>query len=201
MEYIELSKERLEEVDKKLFNIIKEQYEYDCVIFIAKGSFYIGKDIANFNNVPLLEIFATRKGNKLKNIIRPIIKIIPKSIKKKLREKEINSNFHNTNNERQVSFNDKQWKKCLKSKNILLVDDSVDTGNTITSVKKYINEYFPKANLKITALNVMSKSIENCTIDYYLFKDTMLNGPWSNDSKYYNQFIDDYNKWHENNIL
>ena len=53
MELVELSLKSLEEVSLKLAKKINEDFDYDLVIFIAKGSYLIGKTIADYKNVPL----------------------------------------------------------------------------------------------------------------------------------------------------
>ncbi|MCU5552577.1 phosphoribosyltransferase, partial [Bacillus cereus] len=89
MNCLELSIRNLEKESKKLATKIEKDFQPDVVIFIAKGSFLIGQTISEYLNLPLLEIQAVRKGNKLKEFIKPIIKIIPKSLKEYLRRKEI----------------------------------------------------------------------------------------------------------------
>lgn len=198
MNYIELSIENVVEETNKLYNLIKKDYNYDLVIFISKGSYPIGYELAKLNNVPLLEVFASRKGGKLKKIIKPFFKFIPKSILIKLREKEMKSEYHENKNERNVSFDFNEWSKYKNSKKILLVDDSVDTGWSIISAKKEIEKFFENSNLKVAAFNYFEKSKKNISIDYNLYKDTMIQGPWSNDSKYYNQFLEMYFNYKKN---
>lgn len=196
MNLIELSKENLKEDDKKLYNLIIKDYNYDLVIFIAKGSFYIGNDLAKFNNCQLLEIFATRKGNKLKKIVSPLMKIIPLKLKKVLRKKEFNSNYHQKNSNRNIEFDEELWKKFKNVKSILLVDDSVDTGYSILYAKEKIEEFFKEAEIRVAALNCFKKSLAIVKTNYYLYKDTMLIGPWSNDSKENKIFKEEYYMWH-----
>ena len=66
--YLELSIENVRDKCRELNK--KIDFDYDLVIFIAKGSYIIGQELANISNVPLLEIFATRKGGKLKKILK-----------------------------------------------------------------------------------------------------------------------------------
>ena len=199
MDYIELSLKNVEEKSKELAKKISLEYNPDVVVFISRGAYQIGKVMANYYNVPLLEIFAKRKVGKLKKFISPFLKIIPKGLKKFLREKEFNSNIHVSRNERNVFFDEEKWKEYKNKKNILLVDDSVDTGNTIFQVKNVIEQYFDGAEVVVAALNVFSKSENIIKIDYCLWKETMLNGPWSNDSIENKEFIKMYTCWKEGN--
>ena len=160
----------------------------------------IGKDLAELNNVDMVEIFATRKGGKIKKIINPILKIIPKSIKSFLRKKEFNSNYHEKNSERSISFNQNIWKKYHSCQKILLVDDSVDTGYSIKYAKEAIENYFKKAKVKVAALNYFEKSINIIKTDFFLYSEKMMLGPWSNDSKENKKYIEEYNKWHNRQV-
>jgi len=191
--YLELSIENVKENSKKLYKKIIKNYDYDLVIFIAKGSYLIGQELATLNNADLLEIFATREGGKLKKLIKPLFKFIPKKILIKLREKEMKSDFHEQKSDRKVSFDKEIYSKYKNKKNILLVDDSIDSGNSIILTKEEIQNFFPKANIKVAVFNVMKKA--TIKADYTLYKDMMICGPWSNDSKENNKHTKMYIEW------
>lgn len=195
MNFLELSIEKLHEENKKLYEKIKKEYNYDLVIFIAKGAFLIGQDLAELNNTPLLEICATRGGGKLKKLGKPVLKVIPNNLKIFLREKEFKSNYHSKHIDRKITYDTEKWEKYINSKNILLVDDSVDTGYSIKTSKEEIKSFFGNANLKVAALNVFEKSKDIVITDYFLYKDTMIKGPFSNDSKENKEYIKLYNNW------
>ena len=195
MELLELSKKSLRETNKELYKKVIKEYNYDLVIFIARGSYLIGKDLADLNRTPLLEVYATRKGGKLKKIISPILKIIPKSLKNILRKKEFNSNYHEKNSERSISFDQSIWSKYKGKKNILLVDDSVDTGYSIKFAKEAIKNYFDGATVKVAAINYFEKSKKIVNTDFYLYSEKMLLGPWSNDSKENKEYLKEYESW------
>ena len=194
MEYIELSLENVRNKAEQLNNEVhKKNYDFDLVIFIAKGSYPIAKRISELNNVPLLEISATRKGKKIKTLIKPFMKFIPRKILIALRKKEMNSTYHENNNERNILYSDEKYKKHLNAKKILLVDDSIDSGYSIIEVKKVLEQYFKKSEIKIAVFNTMKKSVVKA--DFTLYEDMMICGPWSNDSKYFNKFIREYKEW------
>lgn len=193
MKYLELSEENTREESRKLAQKIEKNFRPEIVIFVAKGSYYIGDEISKYFNTPLIEIKAERQKGKLKKIVAPLLKIIPSSIKKVLREFEVKSNIHKKNSERKVRLDEKALKELLKYKKVLLVDDSIDTGNTIKKIIKYLEKY--NLEIKAASLNIFSISEEVIEIDYYNYRDTLLNGPWSNDSKYYKKFIGDYVRW------
>ncbi|QOW29940.1 phosphoribosyltransferase [Bacillus cereus] len=198
MNCVELSIRNLEIESKKLANKIEKDFQPDVVIFIAKGSFLIGQTISEYLRVPLLEIRAVRKGNKLKEFIKPAIKIIPKSLKEYLRRKEIQSGVHNKNVDREIYFdmNKHEMKNINK---ILVVDDSVDTGHTASQVVKYLGNTYTETEIKFASLNYFTDSANIFQVDYSLYENHILMGPWSNDSKYNKEFIELYNQWKEVN--
>ena len=194
MEYIELSLENVKEKSNELNKMImKDKFDYELVIFIAKGSYPIARELSLLNNVPLLEISATRKGGKIKKIIKPLMKVVPKKILISLRKKEMNSTYHEKNNDRNITFDENNYKKYLSCNKILLVDDSIDSGYSIIEVKKVLEKYFSSADIKVAVFNTMKKSI--IKPEFTLYEDTMICGPWSNDSKFFNTFITEYKEW------
>lgn len=195
MKYIELSIKNVEEKTQELFDNISKEYDYDMVVFIAKGSYLIGKTFSDLKNVPLLEIYASRKGGKLKKILKYVVKFIPKKILIKLREKEMKSDYHEKNNQRKVTFNEKKYELLKNKKRILLVDDSIDSGNSIKLTYDTLKKYFVNSEIKIAVFNLMNKS--TIKSDFCLYHDTMISGPWSNDSKEYDQHLKLYKNWKE----
>jgi len=70
--------------------IIKKDFNPDYVLFVERWSLYIGQEVSNFFEVPLLGVSASRKKSKLKKVVSTLLIIIPSFIKKKLRDgKEI----------------------------------------------------------------------------------------------------------------
>ncbi|AIM16352.1 phosphoribosyltransferase [Bacillus sp. X1(2014)] len=194
MNYKELSIENLEKISRELAEIISENFRPEVVIFIAKGSFIIGDVVSKFFNVPLVECFAKRDGNKVKDLVSPLLKLIPKKLKFLLRKQEIKSGVHNKNSDRNV-YMEKGLEYLANAKNILIVDDSVDTGNTAKSVYDFVSKISADSNIKFAALNYFDISKEKFMVDFYLYENCLISGPWSKDSKEYLRFLELYKNW------
>lgn len=200
MRFIELSIKDLEEESNKLAENISKDYNPDVVVFIAKGSFIIGYEISRYFNVPLVECFAEREGNKVKDLLSPILKIIPKDLKKILRKKELKSGMHLKNSSRNVYINN-GFDILKKSESILVVDDSVDTGNTAKEVSFYLTSELKEVTIKFAALNYFEDSKKIFLIDFSLHKDHIMEGPWSKDSRFYADFVKKYNVAKHNGVF
>lgn len=199
MNYQELSIKNLNEINKELYKKINKKYKYDCVIFVAKGAFLIGKSLSELADVPLLEIYATRKGGKLKKLVNPVLKVLPEKLKMYLRSKEMKSNVHAKDPNRQINYNSDIWNKYKKCKKILLVDDSIDTGYSALLAKNTIANYFRKSEVKVAVINLFDQAKAVYEPDFYMYENTMFKGPWSNDSKENKRFIKEYKEWKEKN--
>lgn len=193
MNCFELSIQNFEEECRNWAEEIKNSYEPDIVIYIAKAGYLIGKTMSEVYGVPLIGISAARKGNKLKSIIGPIFSLVPSCIRNKLIEIELKSDFHKMDSERHVEFiTDINGFPVKEIKNIMIVDDSVDTGYTLKAVKEVVQMYFTEAVIRTAGFNVWDKSKEVIVTDFALFNNTIIKAPMSKDSKDYKKFIKQY---------
>ncbi|MGG3681986.1 phosphoribosyltransferase [Aeribacillus sp. FSL K6-3256] len=200
MRYLELSIKDTEEASKQLAQKISQDFKPDVVVFIAKGSYIIGDVISKYFEVPLIEIHAVREGNKLKNLVSPVLKLIPKSVKNYLRKKELQSGVHNKNSERRV-YLEKGKDKLQDAENILVVDDSVDTGHTAKQVCEYIIRNFGEKTVRFASLNYFEESEKVFKVHYSIYRNHIMVGPWSKDSKEYNDFKKLYSKAKQSGMI
>jgi hypoxanthine phosphoribosyltransferase len=191
MRYLELSIKDTEEVSKQLAQKISQDFKPDVVVFIAKGAYIIGDVISKYFDVPLIEIHAVREGNTLKNLVSPILKLIPKGIKIYLRKKELQLGVHNKISDRRV-YLEKGKDKLEGAVNVLVVDDSVDTGHTAKQVCDYILRHYENKIVRFASLNYFEESEKVFKVNYSLYKNHIMIGPWSKDSEYYTEFISQY---------
>lgn len=174
----------------------KMEEKPDLIIFVAMGAFSLGQALSRLYDVPVCEIKAARSGNALKSRLTPLLKLFPKKLKLWLRKKEQDSGYHSSNSSREIAFHPPVLGRKIKS--ILLIDDAVDTGYTILECRKEIEKHYPQACVKVAALTVFDMSKQRIQVDYCLYKNVILMGPWSNDSKEHAQFVKAYHQAKKN---
>lgn len=183
---------RISDVENLALQLSEKIAPPDLVVFVATGAFSLGQALARLYNVPVCEIKAARSGNSIKSMLTPLLKLLPKGLKLWLRKKEQNSGFHSNNSAREVQFNPPVLEREIKS--ILLVDDAVDTGYTILACKNELKKRYPQASVEVAALTVFDMSKQLVQVEYCLYENVILMGPWSNDSKEHVQFVKAYRR-------
>ncbi|EDS78577.1 putative phosphoribosyltransferase [Clostridium botulinum C str. Eklund] len=122
----------------------------------------------------------------MKSKVSFILKMLPKFLKNILRELEFKSGIHNKISKRVVTEVDNE---LVKGSNVLLVDDSIDTGNTIICATNFLKKcYGNDINIKVVGLNKFKLSEKKVSTDYYIYEDSIIIYPWSKDSREYNEF-------------
>lgn len=195
MQHLELSRKALEEQCSTWANNIKEVYQPDLIIYIARGGYLIGKQMKEVLQIPMIGVSTVRDGNGLKEKIGPLVAMLPNRIRNLLISIELKSNKHAKNTERKVRF--LKGVEDVKDKDIqkiLVAEDSVDTGNSLQQTIKTIRTVFPDAEIKVASLNVWDKSKNIAHVDYALYENTIIKSPMSKDSKEYKEFIETYRK-------
>lgn len=195
MKYAELSLEKLREVCKQAAKDIKEKQEVDLLIYVARAGLPIAVYMNEIFNVKLLGIGAQRKGNSLKSKVGPLVAYCPRFIRNIFITIELKSKVHKKNTERHVEFHKSIEKLSIPDyKHILIVDDSVDTGNSMKLVSEIVQKTFEKAKVSTYSLNVWKQSKTVFKTDYCSYNDTVIRAPMSKDSREYGAFCIMYDK-------
>lgn len=191
----------LSDVKGMALQLIKEVGEKpDLVVFVASGAYLIGKIMAEHYNVPLKEIRAQRSGTQLKKLLHPVLQVLPSKLKIWLRKREQYSGTHAIKNCRTISyeFHDAEHEGIGS---ILLVDDAVDTGNTMLQCFHTLQKHYPSAKITTAALSVFDGSKDTVNVDYHIFDNMIVMGPWANDHKEHSKFMRIYKEAKENNAF
>lgn len=202
MKCIELSKKDLEVQCKDWAEKIKKEYQPDLIVYVAKAGYLIARPMKNVFDVPLVGISATREGNSLKEIVGPLVSLLPNFVRNFLISMELKSNTHDRNTERKISFHQSFENIHQDSiQKIIVVDDSVDTGHSMKQVVDAISNKMNHVQIKVAGLNVWDKSEDVIKTDFALYRNTVIKTPMSKDSKEYKDFMKIYNEETEEGLL
>lgn len=73
--------------------------------------------------------------------------------------------------------------KTLKTPEILVIDDAIDSGDTLYAVVQTLKKVNPSVKVKVAVITVTTKS-PRIFPDYYIYNNrTLVRFPWSNDFK------------------
>ena len=202
MKCIELSKKDLEAQCKDWAEKIKKEYQPDLIVYVAKAGYLIARPMKNVFDVPLVGISATREGNSLKEIVGPLVSLLPNFVRNFLISMELKSNTHDRNTERKICFHQSFENIHQDSiQKIIVVDDSVDTGHSMKQVVDAISNKMNHVQIKVAGLNVWDKSEDVIKTDFALYRNTVIKTPMSKDSKEYKDFMKIYNEETEEGLL
>lgn len=190
MNYIELSLKELRKISLAEATKIKEEYPVDLIIYVARAGLPIAMYMNEVFAVELLGIGAHRKGNALKSKLGPVVRYCPRFVRDLLITIELKTKVHKRNIERNIEFhNSIETLDTEKYQQILIVDDSVDTGNSMKLVYRAVREKFVNADIRTYSLNVWDDSKQVFMTDYCSYENTVIRAPMSKDSKEYKEFI------------
>lgn len=166
----------------------------DIVVEVLSAGGYLGKAIKvdeKFNKAQYKQIKIQRRREYIKQsiVFRTLLKILPYIILNRLRlyeSKKAKNSIRALNLDElqkdNISFDHLGFSHQKSVKNILIIDDAIDTGRTMFIIKNSLQKQFPKANIKTA---IISWTLENSIIkpDFYIYKNVLVRFPWSKDYK------------------
>lgn len=172
------------------------EYMPDMVVFIAKSGFLFAKPIADFFNCRLYETKAQRVGDEHKNTVHKFIPRLPMWLLGfALRSKAMYS-YNQSNTDRNVLISSMLKNQATnEKKQILLVDDSADTGWTLLKVQTELKKLFPNSEIRIFCYCVVKFSEQRINVDYYCYKDTIVLTATSRYSKEHSTFLENLERF------
>lgn len=185
-----LTETQAKDISKELCHNIHDSYQPDLIVFIAKNGYLLAKEASKEFKVPMIDI---KYSDTLNTKFDSILPKLPKWLKTWLREDLFhNKNIKNKNEEPIISK--KQWKMYKYRKEILVVDDMIDSGKTLSKTLPVIEENFKDANINVAVLSDASdENVDYANYSYY--HNVNLVGPWSKDSKEYQEYLKEYKKY------
>ena len=194
MKVVTLETSLFKAICHKLAMTVKEQYRPDVVIAILSGGGYVAREMLHTLNsgksIAYGEVSACRPGNDLKQ--KPSTNAILTSMPRVLldwarmvesvvlrlfpRAKHRNISFDNLDNDTKLMLG-------RGNRRVLIVDDAIDSGATMSGVIKALNEQFPGNTIKTAAITVTTPQPSH-KVDFKIFKNLeLVRFPWSKDMK------------------
>lgn len=164
----------------------------DIVVGVLNGSYYILNEAQKMYNLKScnFQFIELKKSIGFKNyfIVRILLRFLPYFILNRLRvceSKKVKKTKNKLDLNALIDYKlDFKWNKIPNNeiKNILIVDDAIDSGKTMFTVKNYLISRFPNSQIKTA---VISWTIETSIVkpDFYIFKNVLVRFPWSKDYK------------------
>lgn len=172
--------------------ISKIDTKQDLIIGVLNGAGFILDRMQNstmFNFSQIHTVKFQREATNLKNnpVIRFALKYLPYQVLNEIRILESNRakksialiDIHELS---AINIEIGNMSKSIEIKNILIIDDAIDTGRTMFVVKNNLSNLLPRAKIKTA---VISWTIESSIVkpDYYLYRNILVRFPWSIDYK------------------
>jgi len=169
----------------QLANKIKDKgYEVEHILYVERAGLFIAYEVAQYFGCSISGIHAKRGGNSLKSRVRIILRWLPKRVTDLMRRIEEKSNMHAVKSDRNVYFEEYP---PPKGKKLLIIDDAVDTGNSLMAViNSLVSKGYRKENL-YTCVLTTTKKHPKFEADISLFNGISFAFPWSYDSNEYDE--------------
>jgi len=188
MKVIDLTNAEIEKNCESL--ILQFDCRFDLVVGIAEGGRLIAEIISRKLNLPLLLVIRQRKLTQYKSKTKNILKYIPEKILNIIRIIEnrcyeilikIRKN-ETQEDEITIISNELSFFENHQIKNILLVDDAIDSGATVRNVEKFLQTKNKNWNIKIAVITqTFNRPARKA--DYQIYNKVLVRFPWSNDFK------------------
>lgn len=176
-------------------------YKPDLIIFIAKSGFLFAEPLSEFFQCPMVEITASRPSNGTKDKFLKIKALIPDVIIRAVLKSRFNYLYHEKKSDRYMEVSDEYRREIHKNhKRILIVDDSVDTGYTITAAFHFVSSDFPEAEIRLASYSVIRFSKKRVSVDFVRYEDQIVMTATSRKSKEYEKFLNTYNSWKSTSV-
>lgn len=190
-----LDPEGFEIACRRLMTLVRANWHPDVFIGIRTGGYHVAEVMVRAfgSSRRVLPITCRRPSTRFKlasSYIRKLVSKLPRSIVDRLRVAEHKLLTQRTAPKRpayqfdatEIAELDLWLEKTGRRPSILVVDDSVDTGNTLVAVLELIKQHAPDADVRSAVITVTTPS-PLITPDYTLFRQKLCRFPWSLDAQ------------------
>lgn len=186
MKVVTLNREEFGRACKRLFlEVMAVELWPDVIIGITRG----GEEVMNvlapdFKGVSMYAVKCSRPTSRNKKFLSPVLRYLPAQVNVLLRQIEARFLVRHPNPERllQTPLADDLSDKFSCPK-VLIIDDAVDSGNTLKCVESEVKRVWPGAKVWTAALTVTTLNpVRRPEIMLYKIP-TLIRFPWSADTK------------------
>ena len=192
MKVLTISTQQLDILSKQLLTKVQEDLSPDMLMGVATGGVYVSRPMYEelllqkwqgaYHEVKLQRSSTqTKKRLSLKSLFR----LLPYPLLNLLRsiESKVSQTFQSKNTQdKHIDFDKSCISSLVASKKLLLIDDAIDTGNTILAIKEAIYLINPHIEIHIAVLTLTHKEPYSYP-EYCLFDRVLLRCPWAEDYK------------------
>ena len=181
-----------EELTSRLSNLVLNEFDPDVVVAIANGGTFVAQRMLSTlgGGTKIVEIRFQRAATKIKGTDSASrwLRAIPRSLADLLRWSEVeyrearwNLIVRHRPDRSTVTMPDEDVLATLRTaERILVVDDTIDSGVTMTKVRDLVHSVAPRASLRTAAITSTWRR-PPVTPDYLLFTRTLIRFSWSYD--------------------
>jgi hypoxanthine phosphoribosyltransferase len=176
-----------------LADIVRDDYKADLVVGIADGGAYVAESMApHLPGPPAVAIVKSQRpatAMKQRMKVRAVLRRLPPKLAGRLRMLEVSVREHLLRPRPNGSGDHTLWltvdedvTSAIRSADrVLVVDDTVDSGRTLTAVTGLVQSLQPDLEIRVA---VLASTFRHPRIrpDYCLFERTLLRFPWSLDA-------------------
>ena len=163
--------------------------QFDLLVGIAEGGRIIAETIAGKLNLPLLMVAKQRRLTQHKKKAKTVFKYFPKPLlnfariaENRFYEITMKLKTSEKTDEITVISADCSFFDNPQIRNVLIIDDAIDSGATAASVEKFLMEKNKNWQMQVAVITqTFNRPIRNA--DYQLYNKTLIRFPWSNDFK------------------
>lgn len=197
MEFLEISSKELPSVIKLIVpEILNDQFFPKWVVCIEKGGVLPGYLLQEIVGGELISVVGRKPENYVKKLISKFLPLIPKNVRQGLRLLELRNGV--LDRRRVVEINGNC--KFTKDENILLIDDAIDSGSTVSQVlSSLVLKGAERSKIKTCVINATNK-YSLIDPNYCCYKQKVLGFPWSQDSPEFGHFMKKYNSYKNSEI-
>jgi hypoxanthine phosphoribosyltransferase len=191
-----LDPEGFEIACRRLMTLVRTDWHPDVFVGIRTGGCHVAEVMARAfgSNRCVLPITCRRPSTRFKlasSYIRKLVSKLPRPIVDRLRVAEHKLLTRRASASKRPAYQfdageiaelDLWLEKAGRRPSILVVDDSVDTGNTLIAVLGLMKEHALDADIRSAVITITTSS-PLITPDYTLFRQRLCRFPWSLDAQ------------------